>query len=340
MKKRHSLFYHILIFVLAQLAWLGLLGLWIYWYVSNYLILEKVGDQLSPKIDIDTPNVLVFVGGIVLIVALAFGVSIIFRNLSVQIKITKLYDNFIANITHELKSPLSSIQLYLETLKEKHVSDKKREEFITLMLKDTSRLNNLINSILEISALEQKKIAYNYEIYSADSVFQELINGSIEQFNLPRNAISIAADADCGCVIDINAFRIVINNLIDNAVKYSKDSVVLSFNISRNGSNLMLSVCDNGIGILEKDQKNVFDKFNRIYNRDVPTVKGSGMGLYWVKEIIKYHGGKIIVTSEGLGFGTCFIIKLPVYQRSKKHFINKLLKLSLKKNRPSEMHNE
>ena len=122
MKKRHSLFYHILIFVFAQLAWLGLLGLWIYWYVSNYLILEKVGDQLSPKIDIDTPNVLVFVGGIVLIVSLAFGVSIIFRNLSVQIKITKLYDNFIANITHELKSPLSSIQLYLQNFQQSSIS--------------------------------------------------------------------------------------------------------------------------------------------------------------------------------------------------------------------------
>ena len=150
MKKSRSLFFLITAFVLAQFAWMGLLGLWIYWYVSNYLIFEKVGDRLSPQIVIDSPNVFIFVGGIILIVCIAVAMFFIFRNLTVQLQLTRLYDNFIANVTHELKSPLSSIQLYLETLSEKNIAYEKQKEFFSMMIKDASRLNKLINTILEL----------------------------------------------------------------------------------------------------------------------------------------------------------------------------------------------
>ena len=111
MKKSRSLLFLISAFVIAQLAWMGLLGLWIYWYVSNYLIFKQVGDKLSPKIILDSPNVAVFVFGIILIVCVAIAIFLFFRNLTVQMKLTSLYDNFIANVTHELKSPLASISI-------------------------------------------------------------------------------------------------------------------------------------------------------------------------------------------------------------------------------------
>ena len=168
MKKRNSLVYYVIIFAIAQLAWMGLLGLWIYIYVSNYIIFEQVGDQLSPQITIDTPNALVFSGGIVLIVAIATGMSILIRNLGVQLNLTRMYDNFIANITHELKSPLASIQLFLQTLKSRDVPKEKQNEFLASMLQDTKRLQRLIDSILEISALEQKR---SFILYRKDKLF-------------------------------------------------------------------------------------------------------------------------------------------------------------------------
>ena len=326
MKKKHSLFYHIVIFVLAQLAWLSLLGLWIYWYVYNYIVFEKVGGQASPQLSYDITNVVPFVIGLVLLSGLSFTTSLIFRHLNVQLRLTKLYDNFISNVTHELKSPLSSIQLYLETLKERNVPPDKQKEFIDLMRTDVNRLNNLINSILEISALEQKKRAHDYQVQGAQTTIYNLLKESAGQFRLPDDVINISGNAKCEIVTDSKAMKIVLDNLIDNAIKYSAGSVKIDVKLFCNPKKFIIEFSDRGIGIPPGELKKVFNKFHRIQNNNIPNVKGTGLGLYWTKEIIRNHGGKISVLSEGENKGTKFTIELPVYQASKKRFINKLLK--------------
>ncbi len=326
MKKKHSLFYHIVIFVLAQLAWLSLLGLWIYWYVYNYIVFEKVGDQVPPQVSYDITNVVPFVIGLVLLSGLSFTTSLIFRHLSVQLRLAKLYDNFISNITHELKSPLSSIQLYLETLNERNVPPDKQKEFIDLMRTDVNRLNNLINSILEISALEQKKLAHDYQVQEAESTIINLLKESAGQFRLPDDVININGSAPCKIVTDAKAMRIVLDNLMDNAIKYSAGAVKIDVKLSCNLKKFIIEFSDRGIGIPPGELKKVFNKFHRIQHNNIPNVKGTGLGLYWTKEIIRNHGGKISVLSEGENKGTKFTIELPVYQASKKRFINKLLK--------------
>ncbi len=330
MKKSHSLFYIILAFIFAQIAWMGLLGLWIYWYVSNNIIFEQVGDKLSPQIMIDSPNVFVFVGGIILIASIAVAFFFFFRNLTVQMKLTNLYDNFIANVTHELKSPLSSIQLYLETLETKEVLPEKRKEFLEMMMRDSNRLKKLIDSILEISRLEQKGISYNYHIYQADEIIGRLIKESIEQFRIPPSAVKIEGRAMCACVIDKDAMQIVLDNLTDNAIKYSAKQVEISLKLSSNQKRWMIEFADRGIGLEPKNHKKIFHKFQRITSKNIPNVKGTGLGLYWVKEIIKLHGGKISVQSEGINQGTCFKIELPIYQTSKKYYIKSLLRQTAK----------
>ncbi len=327
MKKRYSLFYNMVIFVVAQLLWLMLLGLWIYWYVSNYIIFNQVGDKLSPQIVYDGTNVFALVGGVVLLVAISFSMSLIFRHLNIQLKLTGMYDNFIANVTHELKSPLSSIQLYLETLNTRNVPPEKQKEFYGLMIKDASRLKNLINSILEISALEQKKIAHDYKVFRAGETVARLLNETCDQFKLTKEILTINGGADCLCVMDINAMKIVVDNLVDNAIKYTENNLRIIVNLKENSNKFIMEFSDNGIGIPAGEQKKVFNKFYRIYRNDSPNVKGTGLGLYWVYEILKAHGGKISASSEA-GKGTNFKIELPVYHQSQKGFANKLLKNS------------
>jgi two-component system, OmpR family, phosphate regulon sensor histidine kinase PhoR len=333
MKRSRSLFYHIMVFVISQVAWLGLLGIWIYWYVSNYIILKNVGEKVSPKIIYEGINLIPFIGGIVLLVGISFGMSLIFRHLNVQLRLNNLYDNFISNITHELKSPLSSIQLYLETLNSRTVPAQKQKEFIGMMMKDAGRLKDLINSILEISALEQKKIVHDFQIFSIDRLVKDLMDGVVEQFNLPQDSVKITGHTDCECIVDKNAFKIVLDNLTDNAIKYSKKPVQISVKLKTLFSKVIIEFSDNGIGIPSSELKRVFNKFYRVYGDNIPNVKGTGLGLYWIREIVRSHGGRISALSEGLDKGTVFRVELPVYNE----FIRKFKKSFPIKNKKKEL---
>ena len=317
MKKR-SRISPILIFVLAQLAWFALLALWIYWYVSNYLIFNEVGEGLAPQFIFNEKNIPALVGGIVLLAAIAIGLVIIFSRLTQQMKVTKMYDNFIANVTHELKSPLASIQLYLETLLMRDVPKDKRDTFLKLMSEDSNRLNSLVNTILEIAGLEEKSKVFNRDIYQAETLLYSLIEEAVQQFNLPENAVTIIGNAPCSCRANSRALHVVFNNLVDNAIKYSHGPVRLTITMECTEKDFIIEVKDEGIGIPKDQQKEVFKKFRRLYSPVSPNVKGTGLGLYFVREIIRYHRGRVQVISEGEKQGTTFRIELPVVRRKNK----------------------
>ncbi len=321
MRGKHSLFYHILIFIIAQLVWLSLLGIWIYWYVSNYIIYEKVGDQVSPQLLYDVQNALPFVLGLILLIGLSFFTSVIFRDLNVQLRIRELYDNFISNVTHELKSPLSSIQLYLETLKQRDVPPEKQKEFLEIMMKDTDRLQRLINSILEISAQEKKKILQNYEVYHADHFLRAVMEESFERFRIKKENYSITGETPCEIAVVKESMKIVFDNLVDNALKYSAGEIDINVKLSCASDKLLIDFSDSGIGIPLIERKKIFRKFYRINNRNIPNVKGTGLGLYQVKQIIKLHGGKINLIHDSETRGAAFRIELPVYHKSGKRFM-------------------
>lgn len=313
MRRKHSFVYNLVIFILAQLVWLSVLLLWIYWYVKNNIIFEQVGEKTSPQIVYDSPSVFPFVGGIILLTGLSVSLVLIFRHLNIQLKLNELYDNFIANVTHELKSPLSSIQLYLETLNTRNVPEEKKKEFYGLMMRDSERLKNLVNSILEIAMMDKKKFKRDFDVYKADETIKKIILESAEQFNLKPNIIKFSGDAGCDILLDRNSIKTVFDNLVDNSIKYSIVPLEIMVNFKRSARKVEIEFSDNGIGIPHDQIKKIFQKFHRIYDKDIPNVKGTGLGLYVVREIIKNHKGKIFAFSEGKGKGAKFIIEFPVY---------------------------
>ena len=313
LRRRHSFAYNLVIFILAQLVWLAVLLLWIYWYVKNNIIFEQVGETISPQIVYDAPSVFPFVGGIVLLTGLSVSLVLIFRHLNIQIKLNALYDNFIANVTHELKSPLSSIQLYLETLNSRDVPEEKKKEFYGLMMRDAERLKNLVNSILEIASMDKKKSYRDFEVYKADETIKKIILESAEQFQLKEDSIKFSGDAGCDILLDRSSIKTVFDNLVDNSIKYSINPLKITVRFKRNAKKAEIEFSDNGIGIPNDQIKKIFQKFHRIYDKDIPNVKGTGLGLYVVREIIKNHKGKIAAISEGKGKGSIFKIELPIY---------------------------
>lgn len=313
LRRKHSFAYNLAIFILAQLVWLAVLLLWIYWYVSNNIIFEQVGETISPQIVYDAPSVFPFVGGIVLLTGLSVSLVLIFRHLNIQIKLNALYDNFIANVTHELKSPLSSMQLYLETLNSRDVPEEKKKEFYGLMMRDAERLKNLVNSILEVASMDKKKFNKDFEVYKADETIKKIILESAEQFQLKEDDIKFSGDAGCDILLDRSSIKTVFDNLVDNSIKYSINPLRITVKFKRSSKKAEIEFSDNGIGIPNDQIKKIFQKFHRIYDKDIPNVKGTGLGLYVVREIIKNHKGKITAISEGKGKGSIFKIELPIY---------------------------
>lgn len=318
LRKRHSFAYNLVIFILAQLVWLAVLLLWIYWYISNNIIFEQVGEKVAPQIVYDAPSVFPFVGGIVLLTGLSISLVLIFRHLNIQIKLNELYDNFIANVTHELKSPLSSIQLYLETLNSRNVPEEKKKEFYGLMMRDSERLKNLVNSILEIASMDKKKFNRDFEVYKADETIKKIVLESMQQFQLNPEIIKFSGDAGCDILLDRNSIKTVFDNLVDNSIKYSISQLEININFKRNAKKVEIEFSDNGIGIPKEEIKIIFQKFHRIYDKDIPNVKGTGLGLYVVREIIKNHKGKVTAYSQGKGKGAMFKIELPIFVRKTK----------------------
>jgi len=149
---------------------------------------------------------------------------------------------------------------------------------------------------------------------------------SAEQFQLKDNIIKFSGDAGCDVLLDRNSIKTVFDNLVDNSIKYSVLPLEIWIKFKRNSKKIEIEFSDNGIGIPHEEIKKIFQKFHRIYDKDIPNVKGTGLGLYVVKEIIKNHKGKIFAASEGKGKGSKFKIELPVYVEKKK---------SLKQNKKS-----
>jgi len=336
MKKRVTLFHPLLVFILAQIAWLSLVGLWIYWYVSNYIILKQVGERLAPQLISTRTHIAALISGLVLLICVLVGMYFVFIYLARQININRLYDSFIANFTHELKSPLASLQLYLETFRLRKVPEEKQKTFLNMMMKDIQRLKDLIDSILNISQIEQKKMAYQFRIYTADVLVKELVNRSREQFNLPREAITISGSAPCRWKADREAMTLVFNNLIDNAMKYTPGEFKITIQTMCTERHFVLKFIDQGIGIKTEDQKHIFEKFFRITNSHIPNIRGTGLGLYLVREIVKDHGGSITVHSEGLNKGSTFILEFPIYEGTNKTVFNRLLNFHRNKEKQDE----
>lgn len=317
MKRRVNFLHPLLIFIFMQVAWISLLGLWIYWYVSNYIIINQVGKRLVPTVTA-SPRTQLFalIFGLFLLVIILAGFYFIFIYLTRQININRLYETFIANFTHELKSPLASIQLYLETLQRRDVPKEKQAEFISQMLSDTQRLKQVIDSILDISQIEQKKKIFNLQPQEVQPTVKGLISNCQERFKLERERLILKGKVKGYWLVDQEAMQMVFANLLDNALKYSSPKSTITVRLLQEKQKFCIEFIDQGIGIEKEAQKHVFQKFYRVSAPYMPDIRGTGLGLYLVKEIVKAHLGNITVKSEGLHKGTTFRLCFPLKRQS------------------------
>ena len=250
---------------------------------------------------------------LLVLVFLLIGMVLIIRATDREARLAQAKSNFVANVSHELKTPLSLLSLFSEILELGLVdNEEKKTEYYRIIRHESLRLNNVIDNILDFAKIEAGRKTYKF----ADGDMAEVIKNVLSSY---RYQI-----ANCGfdvqtnlqpdlppVVIDRDAMAQAISNLVDNAIKYSGDVKQLSIKTATLGSDLSIEIADHGIGIPRAEQAKVFEKFYRVGNGLVHDVKGSGLGLSLVKHIIEAHKGTISVESD-VGKGSRFTILLPL----------------------------
>jgi two-component system sensor histidine kinase SenX3 len=232
-----------------------------------------------------------------------------------EIRRSEQHDAFLNSVTHELKTPIASIKLYLETLKTRDVAPEKRNEFYDIMLADSDRLLQTVEQVLKAGQTGEKKRLTNVSAVDAGAVLNEAVSIIRSRYNLGDDVIRLTEPAgELRVLGDEDDLRTVFINLLDNAVKYSGPDRKISVRAKKStlSDRADIFIRDNGIGIPQGEIKRVFKRFYRVADPLSKDIKGTGLGLAIVRSIVEKHGGRVKADSKGPGRGTTFIVQLPL----------------------------
>ena len=245
-------------------------------------------------------------------VIIAVGLGVVWLSIRAERRATQLRSDFIANVSHELKTPLSLIRMFGELVATgKHKEPGMARDYANIITREAERLSHLIDNVLDFARLERGKSSYNF----AEGRLEEVVDRALDvcRYRLEKEKIRLRTELDAGLPLvrmDEDAMTLVLLNLVDNAVKYGGDGGEVAVKLSRAPGGIMLSVSDHGSGISAEEQPRVFERFYRASNARARNVRGSGIGLSLVKFIAEAHGGRVHVASAP-GQGSTFTVFIP-----------------------------
>lgn len=276
--------YLLVIYVTLQFGW------WLF-------LIYRLYNQLYVDDTILQKKTIMLLGeGSVFFVILIIGVSILLRAFKQERELNQQQENFVLSVTHELKTPISSVKLFLQTLQKRELSPEKREEIYDRSLLEINRLDSLVNNLLLTRSIENN----NYFLYKAPLNLKEFISEKLsllEKSILKDHKISINL-TEVTLEVDHLGFESIFVNLIENAAKYSPAGSTITVGLEENKQEVVLTILDQGSGIDKKKRTRVFSKFYREENEMTRKSKGTGLGLYIVNFLVKKHNGQINLTEN------------------------------------------
>ena len=252
-----------------------------------------------------------------LIIITAFYVTV--RTLLMQKKLSEIKNDFINNMTHEFKTPLATISLAVDAMRnEKVVYDREKSAYFSGIIKEENRrMNKQVETILQAALIDRQELQLKLQPLHVNEVIRRVM----ENFKLQLEEIhaNVILQLDNGYDVaeaDEVHFTNLISNLIDNAIKYSREKLMIRIQTHRSGKNISVRIEDNGIGMTKETQRRIFEKFYRAHTGNVHNVKGFGLGLSYVKSVVDAHNGRIKVEST-IGKGTTFTLEIPLVRQEK-----------------------
>jgi two-component system sensor histidine kinase SenX3 len=233
-----------------------------------------------------------------------------------ELRRSEQHDSFINAVTHELKTPVASIRLHLETLQRRDLPEPQKQEFYRVMLSDTDRLTATVEQVLRAGRAGDKKAGREKSAVDFRQLVRDCMDAARTRHHLPLEALRYEEAPSNGAGIRVlgsdEDLRTAVFNVLDNAIKYSGEQVDVRVRLAvPNEKRVVLSVRDRGVGIPADDMKSIFKRFYRVNQRSLAHVKGTGLGLFIVKSIAQKHGGRVFAESAGEGHGTTITMELP-----------------------------
>lgn len=245
--------------------------------------------------------------GVTFFLLIVAGAVFVYRAVRRQLKQSQDQQHFMMALTHELKTPIAVAKLNLETMQKRKLDEQQHQRLLQTALQETNRLNTLCNNMLLSSQIE----AGGYRITDEETNFSELMSNCVYDFTnrFPQHRIASAIKEDLFVLGDRLLLQLLVNNLVDNAIKYSPKESLIRVELSEVGHKIVLQVKDEGRGISDEEKKKIFNKFYRVGNAATKAAKGTGLGLYLSKKIARQHNANISVT-DNKPTGSIFTIEL------------------------------
>jgi two-component system, OmpR family, phosphate regulon sensor histidine kinase PhoR len=295
MNRRTALIFYVLsVYVVVQFVWWG------------YHLIELTSEVAKESEHVSKRVVMIIGEGGVFLLLLLIGIWQIRRSIRKELKLSERQNNFLLSVTHELKTPLAANKLYLQTITKRDLSKEQSDELLKKAIEENTRLERMIDNILNASRLENNVLILEKEEFSLSELIERVSN----RFNtILENEIVQSESKEVIITADKFMIETILNNLIENALKYAGKDLPVIVYASRENETIVFGVKDSGIGISKEHKADIFKKFFRVGNEETRTQKGSGLGLFIVSELVRMHHGTVacIDTPEG---GTNFQISL------------------------------
>lgn len=313
MRRLRWMTHPITVFVSLQIVWLAITLIWVIWFVGEQAAISQLAKRFGREYFDSGTALAILIVGCVLLGMLLVGTIVLFVFGQRQTMAARQQRIFVSSVTHELKSPLASLQIGFETLHLRKLSEEAQARVMGMIQVDIERLRRLIDQILVAGRLDRGARLFDEEVQTVN--VSELLDRIVESLFFLDQNLRERIVLDCGKDLSIktskSALQLILNNLIENAVKYSPRGTPIEVSVDHVANEVFIGIRDRGMGLDRKDLRRIFKMFHRCDTAVKKAIPGTGLGLYIVRSIVSSLGGRVWAESSGRGMGSTFYVSLP-----------------------------